>query len=495
MIEAPERVRSRSIEVASSVEAAGNARLDLAALLRNPNVWFALLVGMGVGARLFHFNHPIDDALEWRQAQALMYAASYGHGAAWLTPTDNWSGASLKPAVLEFPLYSILAFLAGNVVGLVTGARLVSLGAGITSIFLFDRLCARLGHPRRRTATVLFALTPIAIFYSHATQAEALLMVATLGAAYCYVRGREGDLTWILSSSVLLALAMAIKPTALFVLGPCLVWDAWQSKSWKKWGTYGAVGAVAVVISGAWYAYARSVLIAQAPDWYSLNTNPSWLFGPIQMRFNPYLYETLLQRMTLILAPPLTAGLLIVVAARRSGSAFWWLWLGGSVAAALVFTELTAVHFYYELLWAPALAALIAYAMPPWPSRVLLQAGGVALAAAAVAIGCHDIYQENPIYLDAGRALAASSPAQQPVLVLSARNPYFPVVLFYADRNGWNLLLTASPDDINALSSPGPCHLVAVLEGGSQWSPPAGWVEDGRTSEYVLAHRDAASCN
>lgn len=465
-------------------------------LFENRQAWFVLLLVVAAAARLFNVWTPIDDAHEWRQAQTLMYAASYGHGASWLAPTGNWFGASPRVAVLEFPLYSILAYLAGKVVGLVTGARLVSLACSLGAIAVFDRLCALLGHPRRRTATIVFALTPIVVFYGHATQPEALLLLATLAAAYCAVRAWKGGWAWVVGAGLLLGLAATLKPTAALVLAPPLVYEAWRTRRWSPWVKVGAIGAISVILVGAWAIYEHAIVMQQAPAWYAANTAPGWLFGALSLRFHTALYLTLLERVGLILAPPLTAGVILLTAASRSGAAFWWLWLAGAISGALVFAMLSQIHLYYELLWSPALAALIAHALPPWPSSNVARLAFAAGAVAALALGSHDLYQQNPIYYDAGRALAAASPADRPVLVLTNGGvAYFPVVFFYAGRNGWNLPLSAQPDEINGFAGGSSCRLIAVLDApGATWTAPAGWVEEARTSEYVIAHRTSSGC-
>jgi 4-amino-4-deoxy-L-arabinose transferase-like glycosyltransferase len=465
-------------------------------LLESRQAWFVLLLAAAAVARLFNLWTPIDDAHEWRQAQTLMYAASYGSGASWLAPTGNWFGGSPRVAVLEFPIYSILAYLAGKAVGLVTGARLVSLACSLGAIAVFDRLCALLGHPRRRTATIVFALTPVVVFYAHATQPEALLLLATLAAAYCAVRAWTGGWGWAVAAGLLLGLAGALKPTAALVVAPPLVYAALSRRNLSLWLKTGLVGAIALVLVGGWAIYEQAIVAQQAPEWYAANTAPGWLFGSIGVRLHMLFYLTLVERAGLILAPPLTAGLILLTAASRSGAAFWWLWLAGAISGALLFAMLSEVHFYYELLWSPALAALIAHALPPWPASTWARAGFAAAAVAALAVGSRDLYEQNPIYYDAGRALAAASPAGRPVLVLTNGGvAYFPVVFFYADRNGWNLPLSAQADEINGFGGGSACRLIAVLDApGATWTAPAGWAETARTAEYVIADRMSPDC-
>ncbi|HLQ61899.1 MAG TPA: glycosyltransferase family 39 protein, partial [Candidatus Acidoferrales bacterium] len=463
--------------------------------------WFALLLAAAVAARLYNFRHPPDDAHEWRQTQTLMYSASYGHGAGWLTPFSNWNGAPPHPGVLELPLYSILAYLTSAPFGLLASARTWSFASSVAAIYVFDRLCVRLEHPRRRTATLLFALAPVAIFYGHAVQPESLLLLLVVAAAYGLVLGAGAGWRWTLLGGVALAAATLIKPTALVMLAPPLALQAWRLSSLPargegregSWLPAGLVLAGSAAVALAWGLYVRGVLLAADPLWYSVSTAPGWVFGELQLRFHPFLYETLTQRLAMILLPPLAAGLILIAAFGRRGHAWWWAWAAGGLLSVLVFSRLNAVHFYYQLPAVPALAALAAYGFPAWPRS--LRARGLAAAGllTAAALGCRQLYAENPIYHDAGAALASvASPG--PVLALSSAGgaAWYPVVLFYSGHDGWNLPLDASAEQVAAHPA---CDLVMVFDRPSPPPPvPPGWTETKRTSEYVLARSSLPAC-
>jgi 4-amino-4-deoxy-L-arabinose transferase-like glycosyltransferase len=407
--------------------------------------------------------------------------------------SGNWFGLHARAAVLEFPVYSILTFLGGRVFGLLTAGRLLSLLCSIGAVFLFDRMLAEQGHPRRRTATVLFALAPAAIFYGHAVQPDALLLLLTLLAAYAFLRSGT-TLAGAAVATAALGGAAMIKPTALIVLTPALLYLGLTRNRLPV-----ALTAVAIATAAAlaWGAYDRSLLLASAPDWYRVNTATAWLFGTARERVSPFLYETLIQRAGLILLPPLTVGLIIRTAGDRVGNPFWWWWLAGGLASIAVFTHLNVVHFYYQLLLIPALAALAATSAPAWPARTLLQVGAGATLVALSAVGCRDLYRADQIYYDAGSALAAVTDARHPALALSnagTTQSWFPAILYYSGHDGWNLPLAATADDINGLPGPPPCQLVEVFDGQSRADVPRGWRLDRRTSEYALAHRSDAPC-
>lgn len=277
--------------------------------------WFIALVLVGLGAALYHFDHPPDEFHEWRYTLTLMTAASYGHGAGWLTPEVTWYGAIPHIAVEEFPLYQIISYLLSQVLSdLLLSARITSWLFMAGSIFVFDRICALRGHPRRRTATVLFALSPLVIFQGHVPQPESLMLFAALAAAYCALRSLTGHWLWAASATVLLAVGATIKPTVLVILFLPLVYVAWSSRHRLRIAAIVAGGGIAVV---AWAAFARAVDTPSIADYYQKLTDPIWVFGPLAHRYDPMLYRSIAERAALVLfAAP--AGRVGAVAIRTS---------------------------------------------------------------------------------------------------------------------------------------------------------------------------------
>jgi len=449
------------------------------------------LLIVALAAALYHFNHPPDEYHEWRYTLTLMNAASYGQGANWLTPWVNWYGAVPRPAVEEFPLYQILAYLLSHVTSdLLVAARLVSLACIGASVFVFDRICALRGHPRRRVATVLFALSPLVIFQAHVPQPEALMLLTTLLAAYCALRAVAGGLEWAFGATLLLSVAATIKPTALVVVLPSLVYLALTRGFRARIAAMVAVAGIAVVL---WGLFARLVDLASSPDYYQVNASKFTLF-PL-WRFDPNFYQTLGGRAALLLLPPLVVGLVLSRAALR-GDRWWWWWVAGSVLALETLPALMDTHFYYQLPFIPALAALAAYGAPVWPRRIALRFGAAAVLVTATLTSLAGLFAENPTQVHAGRALADVATPGRPVLVLDAIEPYyFPPALYYSGHPGWVMSAFTPAEVINQLAQPAPCEMVMVLDGPAPPTLPTGWREVTRTPEYVLGVRSAQSAS
>lgn len=454
--------------------------------------WLVALLLVAAVARLYHFDHPPDEFHEWRYTQTLMEAASYGNGAGWFTPEISWYGAVPRVGVLEFPLYQILTYLVGQLVSdLLIGARVVSWVSSVAAIFVFDRICALRDHPRRRTATVLFALSPLAIFQGHAVQPESLLLLCMLAAAYCALRavaaGRAAAAgwAWALGATALLAVAATNKPTTLVVLFPVLVYLGW---------TAGGRLRLAAIVAGAtaatllWGLFVQSLLLPTIPDWYYFNTDQ--VPGSLSYRLDIASYKVLADRAALIFLPPLLVGLVVSRSVFRRADRFWWAWVIGSLLAFESFTNLMVGHFYYEVPFIPGLAALAAYGAPAWPRRAVLRLGMAVVLVGAVCISLTDLFVENPINVNAGRALAAIASPGKPVLVLSSVSPYyFPAQLYYSGHPGWVRSPFISAVEINQLEGVAPCEMVIVLDGPAPPQLPEGWQEVGRTSQYVLGRR------
>ena len=451
--------------------------------------WLIGLLIVALAAALYHFNHPPDEFHEWRYTVTLMNAASYGQGADWLAPWVNWYGAVPRVAVVEFPLYQIVAYLLSHITSdLLVAARLVSVACTGASVFVFDRICALRGHPRRRVATVLFALSPLVIFQAHVPQPEALMLLSTLLAAYCALRAVAGGLEWAFGATVFLSVAATIKPTALVVVLPPLVYLALRRGSRAR---IAAMVAGAAIAFGLWALFARSVDLASDPDYFHIGTSAATM-TPL-LRFDPNFYQTLGGRAALLLLPPLLVGLVLSRAALR-GDPWWWWWAAGSVISLEMFPALMQIHFYYQLPFVPALAALAAYGAPVWPRRTALRFGAAAVLVAATLTSLVGLFKENPIQVHAGRALAEVATPGRPVLVLDAYGLYyFPPALYYSGHPGWIMSTFTSAEVINQLAQPAPCEMVMVLDGPAPPTLPTGWREVTRTPEYVLGVRSAQS--
>ena len=458
-------------------------------LLRSRPAWFWWVMGAGVAMRAWHFTAPPDDAHAGRQTVSLVFAQSYSHGAAWFAPRGSWFGSVPKVAVLEFPIYSILTWIVARAsgTGLVVGGRILSLGFGILSLVVFDRILALRGHPRRNLAVALLALSPAAVFYSHADQPEGLLLLLMLFAAYAMVRSQRSQWLWTVTASLALALASVIKPTALFYVLPVLAYlYVRQGPRIKAL----LIASGALLATAAWAAFVASASRAGDPTWYASNYSSAFRFGTLGDRVNPVLYATIALYYIGLLMVPAAIGLVVAAARHRRGDALWWFWAAGGVAAMVVFAPLYWIHFYYSLPIVPALCAIAAAAAPSLPLktslRTLVTVTGVGTSAAVVAaltIGA-------PLYYDAGTAAASLVPPGQPV-ALFGDGPG-DQVLFFADRTGISGGATSNAVELNNFSPFVACN--AVLFGSTSPRLPSDWIVVLRDPRYVVAKRTVGPC-
>jgi hypothetical protein len=212
------------------------------------------------------------------------------------------------------------------------------------------------------------------------------------------------------------------------------------------------------------------------------------LFGPWSLLTDLAYWHRLADRLAFLLLPPLLVGLVFSAAAIRADR-FWWSWSAGSLVSLFVFTTLNNEHFYYQLPFVPALAALAAYGAPRLPASRVLQVAGAALLVGVSLAGVSDLWKQNPTYYGAGTAVAARTAPGATVIAMSSygSNPYLPMILYYADRAGWNL---PPETDSEGLDLPNACDLVVVNDGGVPLRVPTGWTATEQTDEYILARRN-----
>jgi hypothetical protein len=471
-------------------EVAATASGRLHHLLRSRPAWFWWVMGVGVVMRAWHFTAPPDDAHAGRQTVTLVFAQSYSHGAAWFAPRGSWFGSVPKVAVLEFPIYSILTWILARVsgTGLVVGGRILSLAFGILSLAVFDRILALRGHPRRNLAVALLALSPAAVFYSHADQPDGLLLLLTLLAAFAMVRSPRSHWLWTATAALALGLASVIKPTALFYLLPVLAY-LYGRQGPRQRALLIAGGAF--LATAAWAAFVASVSRDGDSTWYALNYSWAFRFGSLADRVNPMLYATIALYYIALLMVPAAIGLVVAAARNRRGDALWWCWVAGGVGAMVVFAPLYWTHFYYHLPIVPALCAIAAAASPRVPLnaglQILVAVAGVVTSAAvvgALTIG-------DPLYYDAGTGAAALVPPGRPI-ALFGDGPG-DQVLFFADRTGISGGPASNAVQLDHFSPFAACD--AILFGSASPSLPSDWTVVLRDPRYVVAKRTVGPCS
>ena len=304
----------------------------------------------------------------------------------------------------------------------------------------------------RRAALIsvgAFAVFPITIRYGRAFQPDAAMLGAAVAGLACWDRFESGGRRiWLAAGWSLLALGIAIKISAAFLLIP-LVFGVFRTRRIRMLLAAGATVVPAIL----WYAWAEYLLAGGGGSRASVDNRAIWLnlLGPSALAMR----ETwgLVFRFLVVRAfTPLGIVLAVWGLIGRVGGVFreehpvdatrrlWWLW---GVAASLTLAVLARKlhHEYYFLILAPVAAAGIGYAM----NRLATASRACAIASALVLIGLCAFQVRSTWRLPdewegiaaASQSIAAETPAEAWVIAPEA-------LLFEADRRGCRLEWTPS---------------------------------------------------
>jgi len=314
--------------------------------------------------RLIRLDQPIMENYVGRQVPTAMVARNLDRGSGFLMPQLD-TAPFPNYFVVEPPVYQLAVVCwqrlwrwKRDTSGRFISAAAMALGAWA----LFGLVRRREGEPTALAAAVAFSLLPITLRYGRAFQPDALMLGAILAALECWDRARQGlGLWWLLPAWLLLALGLAAKVTAAFVLVP-LALVIVRPRSPAR--LLLAASALAPVL--LWYAWANHLVDSGGGSQASAENRAIWIavFGMSALR-NPdtlsYIGRFLLVR---AFTPP---GLILAVwglCLRPTGRDerlrdpldLWKVWgLAAFATMALLAEKLH--HEYYWLSLAPAVAA------------------------------------------------------------------------------------------------------------------------------------------
>jgi hypothetical protein len=190
------------------------------------------IVLLGLIIRLYGISLPLVDSHQVRQVQTAMMARNLfeDHMNIFLTRLDMLGNVP-GYIILEFPLMhgitALLYYLFGvqEIIG-----RLVNVAFSVGSMFLMYGL-ARFFLSRKGAfaALILYALSPMNIFFSRAFMPESSMMFFSVGALYFVLKWLDKDrLALYLTSIIFAAFAYLAKPTAILITAP--IFAAWFLK-------------------------------------------------------------------------------------------------------------------------------------------------------------------------------------------------------------------------------------------------------------------------
>lgn len=203
-----------------------------------------ILVG-ALGVRLYKINNPLDDWHAWRQADTVSVSRIYvDYGINLLYPryydisptqTGEYNPQGLR--FVEFPIYNLLnviAFKAAPRISLEEWARLISVFCAVGSTFFLYLIGKKFINKWGGLVTAFFyAFIPYNIYFTRVILPEPMGVFFTVSSIWFFTEfTSKNKRVYLILASILLALAMLLKPFVLFYF-PLYLFLLIQKFGWK----------------------------------------------------------------------------------------------------------------------------------------------------------------------------------------------------------------------------------------------------------------------
>jgi 4-amino-4-deoxy-L-arabinose transferase-like glycosyltransferase len=442
------RVRGRAIASTAALHCGSAEKLDHAHFFDGAG-WrkyglLAILLLATFLVRALHAGQPVVENYVGRQVPTAMVARNLDRGKGFLRPQLD-TAPFPNYFVVEPPIYESGVVILARLTNLSlpeAGRILSALATAAAALGLFALTRRREGAVVAYLAVAAFAVFPLTIRYGRAFQPDAAMMGAVVLGLACWSQHRPGGRWyWLPAAWCLVALGLAIKITAAFLLVP-LVLVIERARSLR---------AILVVCSTLlpavlWYAWAAHLLGSGEGSRASADNRSIWLglVGPSSL-LKPETLKFVGWFLFVRAFTPLGAGMALFGLAYRGTShanrdALWLAW-GISALAAMAILAEKLHHEYYWLLVAPIAAVGIGRCLA-WLAR-FHRGVAVAVAGSLLVLSCAQVRSTwrtpaewNGLEQAAG-AVAATVPADAWVVAPEA-------LLFQADRRGCRMEWSAA---------------------------------------------------
>jgi 4-amino-4-deoxy-L-arabinose transferase-like glycosyltransferase len=447
--------------------------------------------------RLYGITEPLVDMHNVRQTQTAMIARNL------LTDNFNilytrvdWEGDKRGIVVQEFPLYQLIVALTWKIIGRydIIG-RLVSLLFSIIAVLYLFKIARLLFNQRIAYYAVLFfGLCPIAVFMSRSFMINMLaLSFSLVGLFYWVVWSETKRICPALHATFMLTLAALINLTTILPVAVVIGYIAlkrWENNS----RTLIACLSFATVFLGGnllWNLHAAHVNAIYYPQW-SGTTLLRHFLGLEVSRLDLYKwYRITIYFVVFVVgihgAVLFLSGLRLLWRRGSSGSQMLIAWLLGGVLYCLVFFNALAGHNYYLLPVVPVAGIVVAISLDYWVAHFRAKPGWIKKTISVLFVATLPLWlffpivhstEKDDIAYEAG--LAAREHSQENDLILVAilhtnvASSVYPTILYYADRQGWNVMTSFDPyfdqQKVDSLSRKGAKLLVLTYgkESGSR---------------------------
>src|SRR3989344_4337062 len=400
----------------------------------------ALLV-LAAGVRLYRINTPLADWHSWRQADTAAVTRRYlQEGIDLLRPRyddlssipsgrDNSQGYRM----VEFPFVNgLTAWLYGLFsppLEIHIFSRLISIIFSLGSlIFLYLLVHHLSGWLEAILAIGVFALLPYNIYFSRTILPEVPLVFFSLGMLYFSVRNQ------ILLATIFAALALLLKPYALFLFLPLIYWAIRHRR-------YAYLFLLTSVIPFFLWRY----WIQQFPEGIPAFT---WLLNGNGIRFKGawfrWLFADRLGRLILGYFGLIPFGLGLILKTQNKESWFYHFWLTGILIYMTVFATGNVQHDYYQIIAIPIISIFVAKGLafllnpPSQFSKTICYSLFIISTAFTAAFGWYHIRDyfnvNHPEIVTAGLAADKLLPPDAKIIAPYMGDTAF---LYQTNRTGW----------------------------------------------------------
>jgi 4-amino-4-deoxy-L-arabinose transferase-like glycosyltransferase len=459
--------------------------------------WLVLfIVVAALVVRLIGIEQPFIDPWSWRQSDVAAIARNFfENGFHFGRPQIDWAGNERGFVGTEFPVLPFVAAVfyksAGTQewIGRVQGVLLF-----VAALPFFFGLVRRIfGAVVALWATFFYAFAPLSIAASRAFIPDVPSLSLAIIGTYFFLRWLEEDrFKWLLSSALLVSLALLIKLPMAIIGAPLLYLASRREmlphvpdvqkhvppkKALVRWELW-FFAAVALIPSAIWYWHAYRI----AERFY-----PHHFFGAGGFRIMGvgWYWEivrlTVFSSLTLTLFALAVFGGLIAPRGRHTRLFHWWL---GAMLLFIVVAGYGNRHQWYQLPLVPIASVFAGCACGWFATRTAiprpLLALGAMLLVASFAISSW--FCAEPLYRPAAAALRnlgleLSEATTSNALIIAATDGD-PTVFYYAHRKGWHFLGDGVYDgnplesaqiiaNLEKLRNRGATHL--VFYAGTQW--------------------------
>lgn len=424
--------------------------------------WLLLLLVLSVTIRCIGLHRPLLDAHEIRQVHtAVLTKNLIEDGYPWIQTRGDWKGFENSTVVLELPIQMHVAGRLTQVVGSIEAAgRLTSIAGWIAAFLLFHSLARQLlSRFAAGAAVIIFALSPMSIFFGQSFQPETWVLFLSLAVLCSFLKWCDGENPlWLVAMTAALMLGFTLKSNEMIHLAFPLAAVGWARQGrriflrWQLWLVVAVVATTALAWSWTITHFNRQSF----PVWTSKSLLAGFI-GPLSVRFHPQFYAKLAGYMGVLgLTPVLVIfwcrGAWVEGTTRRNplllgwgvGIAFYYLVFGPGGPSAHSYYHLVALPWFCLLAAAGVESALAAGKW--WSDRVPVRAAAIVLWLAGVVAATLHLYQPDRVAWQAARSLAELHPAKNEGVLVAADHRLvtsgfglYPTIFFYSGTRGYNL--------------------------------------------------------